>query len=101
MQNFLILFMPNGSYVDSGEELQKRIDAYQLWMEKIPENRVTENRLENKGRRVRKRKKIVTDGPFMEANEIIAGYLIVKAEDLEEATALCRDSPFLEYLEIL
>jgi hypothetical protein len=100
MHNFLILFIQKGNYVGSGEELQKRINAYQQWMEKIPEHRITESRLENQGKRIRKRKELITEGPFSEANEIIAGYLMIKAEGLDEATRICKDSPFLEYFDM-
>ena len=41
-----------------------------------------------RGRRVRVEagEKIVTDGPFTEAKEVIGGYWIIQARDLDEAT---------------
>jgi hypothetical protein len=38
----------------------------------------------------------VTDGPFTEASEIIAGYLVVEAADLEEAAQLFATHPIAE-----
>lgn len=39
----------------------------------------------------------VTDGPFAEARELIGGYFLVSAADLDEATAMARECPFLSY----
>ncbi len=41
--------------------------------------------------------KKITDGPFIEAKEIIGGYSIVKAGDLSEAAELAKGCPGLEY----
>ncbi len=34
-----------------------------------------------------------TDGPFVEAKEIVGGFMIVAADSLEEAIAVARESP--------
>ena len=34
-----------------------------------------------------------TDGPFVEAKEVIGGYMIVSAESMEEAVDVARQSP--------
>jgi hypothetical protein len=39
----------------------------------------------------------VTDGPFVEAKEAVAGYLILKVDTMDEAVALARTSPLLEH----
>jgi hypothetical protein len=38
-------------------------------------------------------KAIVTDGPFIEAKEVIGGFAIVDVKDLDEALALARTWP--------
>lgn len=38
-------------------------------------------------------KAIVTDGPFIEAKEIIGGFAIVEVKDLDEALALAKTWP--------
>jgi hypothetical protein len=35
----------------------------------------------------------VTDGPFIEAKEIVGGYMVVLAEDYERALQVARESP--------
>jgi hypothetical protein len=43
--------------------------------------------------RVRNGKVTVTDGPFMEAKEILAGFYLVEAADMEGAIALAAQIP--------
>lgn len=39
----------------------------------------------------------VTDGPFIESKEAIGGYVMLNAEDLDEATAIAQQHPGLKY----
>jgi hypothetical protein len=39
----------------------------------------------------------ITDGPFAESKELIAGYFMINADSYEDAVELCRDCPHLEY----
>jgi hypothetical protein len=41
-------------------------------------------------------KKTVTDGPFTEAKEIVAGFWIIQARDLSEAVEWLKRAPFAE-----
>jgi len=43
--------------------------------------------------RVRNEHRLVTDGPFAETREQLAGYLIVEANDLDEAIAIAAQHP--------
>jgi len=43
--------------------------------------------------RVRDGKRLVTDGPFMETKEQLAGYFLIKAQDLNEATHIATQVP--------
>ena len=38
---------------------------------------------------------VITDGPFVEVREILGGFFLIKAEDLEEATTLAHGCPIL------
>jgi len=38
---------------------------------------------------------IVTDGPYSEAKEAVTGFLVVKANDFEDASAIAEGCPFL------
>jgi hypothetical protein len=39
----------------------------------------------------------ITDGPYAEAREVIGGLFILEAADYEEAVALSRDCPHLDF----
>lgn len=41
-------------------------------------------------------KNIVTNGPFGEVRETIAGYVIVKADSVDEAVEFAKGSPVLQ-----
>lgn len=36
---------------------------------------------------------VITDGPFAEAKEVLGGYYVVEAADLEEALAIAKEVP--------
>lgn len=38
---------------------------------------------------------ILTDGPFIEAKESVSGYILLQAENLEEAASLAKTCPLL------
>ncbi|SRR6266700_239422 len=46
--------------------------------------------------RVRGGKKLVTDGPFAETKEQLAGYFLVEAKDLDDALAMAARIPSAE-----
>ena len=45
----------------------------------------------------RKKGQAGTDGPFVESKEGIGGYLLLQVNDLEEAVAIAKQCPALEY----
>ena len=59
--------------------------------------RITGNRLRPKGEaktvRVRKGKKLVTDGPYTEAKEVILGFDILDCDSIEEAVEIASRHP--------
>ena len=38
---------------------------------------------------------LMTDGPYAEAKDLIGGYTVISAENLDEATEIARGCPFL------
>ena len=41
--------------------------------------------------------KSVTDGPYTEGKEVVGGFFIVNAKDIDEAVELAKDCPDLEH----
>ena len=50
--------------------------------------------LQGRARQIRRRKSTVTDGPFTETKELIAGFWLWQVKSLEEAVEWIRRSPF-------
>ena len=52
--------------------------------------------LERAGKLVKGKQKTVTDGPFAEAKDVIGGYTLIEARDLDQAVELSRGCPIFE-----
>jgi len=52
--------------------------------------------LESGGKVVRGKQKAITDGPYAESKDLVGGYLLIEARNLEEATELSRGCPVLD-----
>lgn len=77
----------------SPAQMQEMYAHFNTWMEKYKKN------LTDMGGRLGSGKTAtsdgVTDGPFVEAKEMIGGYMIVTAENLDEALDVARQCPGL------
>ncbi len=51
--------------------------------------------LEPTGKVVRK-DKMITDGPYAEAKDLVLGFMIVTARDIDEASALAEGCPLVK-----
>ena len=92
----LILFEKGGEYDSmSPEEYQKEFEAHGKWMEELGERYVSGEPLEPPALTVRGKEKVVTDGPFVEAKELVGGFYIIKAESLAEAAEISKGCPVL------
>jgi hypothetical protein len=40
---------------------------------------------------------MITDGPYAEAREVVGGYVLIAADDIEQATEFARGCPGLDY----
>ena|SRR5712664_3397004 len=52
--------------------------------------------LENAGKVVKGKQKAVTDGPFAEAKDVVGGFTLIQARDLEQAVEISKGCPILE-----
>lgn len=99
MQEFMMLFrhVPNPNYMPSPEEIKAEIKKWQDWIGSIAAQGKfsSTNRLSYEGRVV-KPGNVVTDGPYAEIKEIIGGYIIVKADNFEDAVEMAKGCPMLQ-----
>ncbi|MEM8899406.1 MAG: YciI family protein [Bacteroidota bacterium] len=101
MKQYLMLLKGKGELDYSPEELQKRLEEYRAWTQKMGEVILQDNRLEREGRLIKETEQVLTDGPFLESKEIIAGFILIQANDLDHATRIAESSPLLKYFHII
>ena len=99
MKQYLIVLKGKMALDYSPDQLQKRLEEYRAWVAGIQDHYVADNRLERTGAHITEKDEVVMDGPFLEAKEIIAGFIILKAKDLNEAIRISNTSPLLNYFE--
>lgn len=100
MKEFILIFRhQDGKAIASPEQMQIWIKQTMDWLGGI----AAQNKLVNQGNgltfdecRVVGHNHVVTDGPFGEIKETIGGYVIVRAESIEEAVEFAKGSPVLQ-----
>lgn len=96
MQEFLLLLKGDGMNHLSPDELQTIMGEYKEWVNKLGDNYLGGQRLEDKGSLLTsKTNQILTDGPFLESKEIIAGFFMIQAKNQDEANKIALSSPHL------
>ncbi|HEY0740252.1 MAG TPA: YciI family protein [Chryseosolibacter sp.] len=100
MKDFLLVFRTDYGKVPfaSPDQMQALAKKWADWFSALgQENRLSErgNRLVPKTGKVVKAKGVVTDGPYMEIKEAIAGYAVIRAASLEDAATVAAQCPVL------
>ncbi|GJM29452.1 MAG: hypothetical protein DHS20C17_20870 [Cyclobacteriaceae bacterium] len=96
MQEFLLILKGDGMNHLSPDELQNIMSDYKAWVDQLGDRYISGQRLDESGALIIDKKSgIITDGPFLESKEIIAGYFLIQAEDQEEANKMACSSPHL------
>jgi len=100
MKEFLLVFRRDAISNDSPpspEQMQSMMKPWQDWMGSLAaQNKLVSsgNRLDSDGR-VLKPGKVITNGPYVEIKEAIGGYIIIRANSIDEAAELSKDCPML------
>lgn len=103
MADYLLIFrggeVARTADQQSPEKWQAHMQKWMQWMSDLTEQGkfVGAQPLKNAGKVVTGNNKVVTDGPFVEGKEMVGGYLICKAESLEEATEIAKHCPVLDH----
>lgn len=95
MPNYLCIqrSQPGKGEKPSPANMEEMYAKFNAWKEKFQKNLV------DMGGRLKGGKLVtsdgITDGPFVEAKEVIGGYMIVSAKNIEEAIEVARGCPGL------
>ena len=103
MAEFLLLFRGGFNADDraalSPEQMQANMQKWNAWMGGLAKEgkMLGAQPLQAAGKTVRGKSKAIVDGPFAEGKEVIGGYLLCKADTIEEATEIGKGCPILEH----
>src|SRR5262249_46534401 len=99
MNEFTFLFR-GGETAASPEKMQRTMQKWMAWMNDLEAKghlKERGNPLQPAGKVVSGVKKaVMTDGPFAEGKELVGGYTLIEAKDLEHAAELAKGCPVLE-----
>ena len=98
MQEFMLIFRhEDGSKMATPEQIENWMKQTMDWIGSIAaQNKYSHgNGLPFDDSRVVHHNGIVTDGPFGDIKETIGGYIVVKADSVEEAVEFAKGSPVL------
>jgi hypothetical protein len=99
MADFMLIFRSGDSPGDSPEQMQQHMQKWVAWFDALSKSGTYKGQgapLEPKGKLVRGARKTVSDGPFAEAKDLVGGYAIIQARDLEAAVEIARGCPIYE-----
>ena len=83
----------------SPEQAQKTVQRWAAWLTELRENghlKNPGNPLDAGGLVVRGKDRLISDGPFAEAKDIVNGHLSVEAKDAAHAAELAKGCPVLD-----
>jgi hypothetical protein len=100
MEKFMLIF--HGGVMDglSPDEMQKHMGKWFAWIEKLnkTDQYVSGEPLLPGGKLISgKAGKSITDGPFTEGKEVVGGFFIINAKDIDEAVAISKEYPDYDY----
>lgn len=99
MSEFAFLYRGRADSPASPEQRQQYLAKWRAWFADLSANghlKEGGHPLESGGRMVTGSQKLVTDGPFAEAKDIVGGFSIIEARDLSQATELSKGCPILD-----
>ena len=103
MSGFVLLFRSTEAEhleaMGTPERAQISLQAWLAWIRELESNGHLKQRgqpLERTGSVVRGRNKVVTDGPWVEAKDMVLGFMVIEASDLAHAIEISKGCPIVE-----
>jgi hypothetical protein len=98
MSEFTYLFRGRETFA-SREQGQKHMQKWVAWFKDLGAKghiKNPGNPLEGTGKVIVGKQKIVRDGPYAEAKDVVGGFIVVEGNDLGHAVELSKGCPILE-----
>ena len=102
MEKFMLIFHGGSDIAPemrAPEAMQAHMQKWFAWIEKLrkEERYLSGEPLQPLGKMVSGKQKLVTDGPFAEGKELVGGFFIIEAKDLNHAVEIAKDCPDFIY----
>lgn len=100
MKEYLLIIRTEGSvWTDlSPEQLQKHMDHGTAYIGNLTKDGKLKgaNPVDKGSRIVTNSNGLITDGPYNESKEVIAGYFLIAAKDINEAVEIAKKNPIFK-----
>jgi hypothetical protein len=95
MEKYMFIFFGGDPSHLSPEAQQAHMQKWMTWVEKLRKDKryLAGEALLPGGKTITGPKKAVTDGPFTESKEVIGGFFVLHAKNLDEALQIAKDCP--------
>ncbi len=100
MEKFMLIFRNNPAAFEAAapEQMQANIQRWMTWMNDLAQAGKLAGAEElTPSAKVVTNKQVVTDGPFTESKEIVGGFVIINAANIDEALEIAKNCPNLEF----
>ena len=98
MSEYVFLYR-GGEAGRSPERVQQSMQKWMAWFKELGQKGHVKDQgqpLERAGKLVKGKQKTVIDGPFVEAKDVVGGYSLIEASDLDQAVELSKGCPIFE-----
>jgi hypothetical protein len=103
MSDFVLLFrstpLAQEQAMGTPERAQQSMQSWLAWIRDLEAKGHLKDPgqpLARQGKVITGKDRLVTDGPFTEVKDVVLGFIVIRARDLEEATAVSKACPILE-----
>ena len=99
MSEFLFIYRGGAAEGRGPEHAQQTMQKWMAWMKDLGEKghlKDIGHPLEKTGKLVSGKAKSVTDGPYAETKDIVGGYTLIEAKDLDQAAQVSLGCPIFE-----
>ena len=103
MSEFVFLFRATEAEqreaMGTPERAQLSLQMWLAWIRDLEAKGHLKNRgqpLEPTGKVVRGKKRMITDGPYAEAKDLLLGFIVIEARDMAQAVELSTGCPIVE-----
>jgi len=98
MSEFTFLFRGRDTTA-SPEQMQKAMQKWMAWFKELGDKgyiKYPGHPLEHSGKVVTGRQKTVHDGPYAEAKDVVGGFTLIEAKDLQHAVEISKGCPIFD-----